>query len=448
MAELNQVSYWQAWQSAMRAKRIVEARRLFAQADRRFAALSRNQTDIFERDWRMAVEWYYNTFNVAAALKIISRAIELHLMSADDLLLHRETAPFVSELWNEFETSRTIMTKFMHNIPVSFPINELVRVISHPKLFLFDETRVIGVAKSWQCLVREVARQAARWRKSICIVHDELKVVSDASPASFTLSYHTTGATSQTLHFKEADLPEYFLLDEEGYAGWSSMARRTIDQLPLNEYRMDEVEDFFSKARNRIITSNYSMYAQPSHVSNPLPDRYVFVALQVATDTVQALAWVSMFEMVEMVWKRFASSGYAVVVKRHPLCRDVRVSSLLERLSNSGSIVLREDSIHRLTANAEAVISVNSSVGSEAAIHLKPIYCFGASEYGAIAHNIHNESQFFETTSPIRPAVSSETMKRFVFYYRNKWLIDISQSARLEAAIAEKVIQPALKLVR
>ena len=151
-----------------------------------------------------------------------------------------------------------------------------------------------------------------------------------------------------------------------------------------------------------------------------------------------------MLDMLDIVMRRFAGSEYRVVVKRHPLCRDTNVAATLAKLSADGSILLRNESIHSLIAGADAVIVVNSSVGSEAALHLKPIYTFGGAEYAPIAHNICNEAEFVAKTSPIRLPVSEDMLKRFVYFYRNDFLFNVNEFDRLQNAVRQRVIEPAL----
>ena len=258
-----------------------------------------------------------------------------------------------------------------------------------------------------------------------------------------TISYHTHGRTDRLLHFEKADMPEYYSFDSDGYSGWSSLAAKTVDDLPLQALVADEVDRFFESERRRFSASHHSKYAQSTVASaEPLPARYVFVALQISFDRVQVLARLPMLDMLDIVMRRFVGSEYRVVVKRHPLCRDTNVAATLAKLSADG--YLSHESIHSLIAEADAVIVVNSSVGSEAALHLMPIYTFGGAEYAPIAHNISNEAEFVAKTSPIRLPVSEDTLKRFVYFYRNDFLFNVNEFDRLQVAVRQRVIEPAL----
>ena len=148
--------------------------------------------------------------------------------------------------------------------------------------------------------------------------------------------------------------------------------------------------------------------------------------------------------MLKMVMARFAGTEVKVVVKPHPKSKDFVYLAKLIGMAEAGDIVLRLDSIHRLIARAQAVITVNSGVGSEAMLHGKPIYCCGAADYDAIAHKIENAAQFADLTTPIRPAVSADELTRFMAYYRKTYLVEWTAQGRMDEAIQERVIAPIL----
>ena len=149
--------------------------------------------------------------------------------------------------------------------------------------------------------------------------------------------------------------------------------------------------------------------------------------------------------MLKMVINRFKGTDVAVVVKPHPKMVQPDMIGWLIGEAEAGSIVLREDSIHTLAAGSEAVLTINSRVGSEVMIHRKPVYCFGGSDYDAIAHKITSAEQFRDLTTPIRPAVTDNDLLRFIAFYRTKYLVDRQEPGRLESALQERVIDPILR---
>ena len=59
----------------------------------------------------------------------------------------------------------------------------------------------------------------------------------------------------------------------------------------------------------------------------------------------------------------------------------------------TGEILISDASIHQLIEPALAVFTVNSGVGSEALLHLKPVYLFGRADYRHVCHEIHRYEQ-------------------------------------------------------
>jgi hypothetical protein len=440
--EFRNVPFWLNWRAAAIQGDRDEMRRIFLLAEDQSPTIF-DDDEVFRRLWRSFAQWSYNTYNIEMGASILSRALERGIADHPVRLLEREAGPFLAEFRAEIDTARTNFRSIALGENPLFPANELVRVASLPKIFNLGNESSISTEVGWLRLVGEVGRQAKAAGGAITFVQEGVDEFLD--PAPLTLSYHTHGQRSGRMHFKEADLPEYFSLDPGGYAGWSTLSLKSVDELPLGKFTKDEVETFFAAERRRVIEANHSKYAQKAALDQePLPPRYVFVAMQTRFDRVQQLARIPMLDMLDIVIRRFAGSEHRIVVKRHPRCTNNGVAETLARLAGDGSIVLRDDSIHSLIAGADAVITVNSGVGSEAAIHLKPVYIFGAAEYAPIVHNIESEADFAAKTDPIRPAVSEESIKRFVYFYRNEFLLNVDVPHLRERAVRRQIIEPAL----
>jgi hypothetical protein len=436
---------WLTWHAATIEGYLDDAKRVFERGERTSAVIFEDE-DEFKRHWHAAAQWYLNTFNVESGMRAISMAFERGLTTEADHPTRNEVADFVAEFAQELSAAQAMMRALTFNEPLGFPDDELVRIVSRPKIVNIGNFKNAETDIGWLRLVTEVARQVRAAGGAISFVHEAHKGLAEQrSYVPLALCYHTHGLTPGTLHFKEADLPRFYSVDEKGYSGWSSLAVQPVEELALEDLPADRVETFFEEMRQKTLAANYSKYEQSAiSASKSLPERFVFVALQIIGDRVQELARVPMLEMLNIVVRRFAGTEYKVVVKRHPLCRDRRVKTMLDELGASGQIILREDSIHDLIARSAAVITGNSGVGSETAIHLKPIYIFSEAEYGPIAHNVRDEADFIAKTDPIRLAVSADTIKRFVYFYRNRFLLDVNEPELLRTAIRERIVQPAL----
>lgn len=268
------------------------------------------------------------------------------------------------------------------------------------------------------------------------------------APALY-LSHHTIDSPAfaalrargtHVVHFKAADLPGRTSLDPLGFAGWSSLAEKSVGELDLGDVTRAEIDLHFDKAKAAAISGNVSKYAQTAQ-QEALPGRYVFIALQTIGDMVQRNAYVPMLDMLEMVMDRFEGSPYSVVVKRHPKCRSRRVAAALKAAAKRPHVQISQGSVHQLLSSASAVFTVNSGVGSEAIIHEKPLYCFGKADYAAVAHQIRSMNDLASATDPLQASCSDAERKQFLFYYRNNYQFRQKDELRprLSALIEEAV---------
>ena len=209
---------------------------------------------------------------------------------------------------------------------------------------------------------------------------------------------------------------------------------------------LPEATEVCKRLWQQIVAANVSKYIQNEINDEPesLPERFVFVALQVASDRTQDMARFTMDAMLDIVVTQFRGTDTAVVVKPHPKSYDLDHLGRLMALAEAGDIVLRFDGIHHLISRAQAVITINSGVGSETLLHRKPIYCFGAADYDVAAHRITSADQFAALTTPIRPALGDDDLTRFNAYYRTRYLVERDVPGRLDQAIQQRVIDPAL----
>lgn len=264
------------------------------------------------------------------------------------------------------------------------------------------------------------------------------------TPALY-LSHHTflsppfaqlRNAGCDVWHFKAADLPRRETLDPDGFAGWSSLARKRPGDLVLGDVTQDQIGAFFANARANA-SAQTSKYAQ-SNIAVDLPETYVFVALQTIGDMVQRKAYVPMLDMLEMVVERFAGTGTTVVIKRHPKCTSRKVATALDAAGARAGVMITNGSIHQIMAGAQAVFTVNSGVGAESIVHNVPLYCFGAADYAAVAHQIASREELVAATTPIRFACLPDQVQRFYYYYRNIYQVRVDDELpdRLTALIS------------
>jgi hypothetical protein len=255
-------------------------------------------------------------------------------------------------------------------------------------------------------------------------------------------SYHTISQQPSGLHFKETDRPSHFSFDRRGYSGWSEFSHRTLAELDLPRIDPVMAAAFFEQEQKSVIASNLSKYAQADLLhQDPLPESYVFVALQKIGDAVQALAYATPFEMLEEVIATCGKLGLAVVVKRHPMCKSPQISEYLRTHSAAGRIVVATGSIHNLIAKAQAVCVVNSGVGAEALLHEKPVYVFGRSDYMAACYVCKEPGDFAARFVPGKLSVSADELRRFWWILRNEYAVDLTDRPAARDWIKRRVRQ-------
>jgi hypothetical protein len=256
------------------------------------------------------------------------------------------------------------------------------------------------------------------------------------------LSYHTRGAPDRRhLRLKEGALSGYVTLDHCGYAGFASPAT-DFDQIrtAVAGVSRSALHENRSKLHAELVQTGESKYLQPA-TSAEIAGRYVFVALQVVTDEVAELAWMSSVELMNQVARLYSGTNTSVVVKRHPLCKSFSLQEAMQELERQGSIIVSKASIHSLISGAEAVFTVNSGVGLEALIHGRPVVASGLCDYAYAAACVRNAGELETAIASAEP--NSIRGLEFLYYYTRVHAFKASETRRLEERVDAWLDQPA-----
>jgi hypothetical protein len=250
--------------------------------------------------------------------------------------------------------------------------------------------------------------------------------LGNASPSGawhLSMSYHTIGNRSHWWHVKDAALPGYFSIDKTGYSGWSSLA--DLDELPDSAKVISdaEVEARWRQLQDQFVAARVSKYPQSEQSFLAPKGRFIFLPLQVTTDTVAQLAWISTFQLAQLLVKLAPNLGYELVIKRHPKCADPRIQSFITRHRGRPHIHFTDASIHEILPKAHAVVTVNSGVGLEALLHGKPVITTGKSEYGFVAHKARSAEELVQQLSKLDEAMDQARIKRFLAWYAGEYLV-------------------------
>ncbi len=204
-------------------------------------------------------------------------------------------------------------------------------------------------------------------------IFDLRKSGYDQSPF---IGYHTiTNSDQRALNFKESALPGYYLFDSGGYSGWATTPDLSSPTKALsNTITLTDLQEQFVKKR-------VTKYQQASN-SHPLPDDFVFIALQVPDDTVASLSYIDRETVIRTVAEYYSISNHPVLIKAHPKDTSLKTKNLLKKLSKTyKNLAITTAPIHDIIPASRLVIVANSGVGFEALLHQKPVVTTAKSDY-------------------------------------------------------------------
>ena len=229
------------------------------------------------------------------------------------------------------------------------------------------------------------------------------------------ISYHSfTTGLSKGAHFKESALPGFFSLDTNGFSGWAAWPTAAAAESASDA----EVEGFFARLQQEIVSARRSKYAQPGRGALP-EGPYVFLPLQVPDDAVARLARLTQKELVEAVTDRYHGSLMQIVIKPHPYDPSAATQTLLsEACARSSNVTISQANIHDLIAGAAYVITINSGVGVEALLQLKQVITAGASDYESVTHPVSCPKTLHSAITAIEAGdslVQDSAIKRYLY---------------------------------
>lgn len=197
-----------------------------------------------------------------------------------------------------------------------------------------------------------------------------------------TISYHSVGDGANVWRIKETPIVGWYSFDENGFSGWSSLARFP----ERHAEKIDAVDTETSRRRVRTLlsrlragnTSKYKQSDEPFDAGRP----FVYFPMQLMEDPVAQFCRVDPLEVLKHAAATADATGKLLVVKRHPQCTNELVGRTLDEVRASHrNVVVSTASIHRHLEQCEAVIVANSGVGLEALVYEKPVFTFAFSEY-------------------------------------------------------------------
>ena len=227
------------------------------------------------------------------------------------------------------------------------------------------------------------------------------------------------------------------LIDRRGYSGWAEIQRspalhrfRDVGLAEAQEYCRARREEDFGHLRDK--PESYEAFA-----------RYGVIPLQMPGDSVQLLSRFTFFEMIDASIAFLHARRMRAVIRRHPLCRDPEVSAYLKSIRRRRGVHVVEENTRQLILHSRAVLLCNSSVGWDAILAHKPLFCFGQAEYSRAAYMV-NDLPDLEEAPPLARLVSPRLADQFYFYYWQKYALTgrRATSSKLTRMVEETVGKP------
>lgn len=254
-----------------------------------------------------------------------------------------------------------------------------------------------------------------------------------------------------------------FVIDKSGWSAASSVYPVDIDSLPETEH------NFYDVYRQRLLTDNLgSKFNQPDHkncaqliAEGAIPMRrslfgfrearpYIFLPLQIPHD--QSIKYFSDFteqEVVEALVAWAKKHDVVVVMKPHPANRKIMES--FEALVDGCNIFWSEAHVYDLITHATGIYTLNSGVGFEALLHLKPVVTFGKVEYDCVSFRATPSmlDEAWEYCLKADVKILEGSYRRFVNWFLSDYAVDLSlpehAKIRLEQLASDIVAQVSSK---
>lgn len=249
------------------------------------------------------------------------------------------------------------------------------------------------------------------------------------------ISYHTIGSPNkQILRWKEGYLQGMVTFDTRGYSGWSSLCEKNISK-QLHKISEKKANNTFNFLAKKYIDNNISKYIQPSTEKFQFPNKFIFFPLQTINDTVMIHSYIKPIYLIKKIINILWKQNISLVIKQHPRCNNKELKELLIKYEKKNKIILYNGSIHDAISKAETVYTINSGVGFESLLHLKPVITFGKSDYMSMTKNINNLDTIKK--EPLYYLNKNEKLKikKFLHYYIGEKCLFLDDEKKLQRIV-------------
>jgi hypothetical protein len=250
-----------------------------------------------------------------------------------------------------------------------------------------------------------------------------------------------------------------FVFDECGWSAASSVYPVNLESLPETDHNC------FDTYRQRLLAGSLdSKFAQSSRktfakliVEGSIPVSrnrlglstkrpYIFFPLQIPHDeSIKYFSDFTEYEVVESLVAWAKKQNIALVMKPHPANRKSMIP--FEALIDDINVFWSEANVYDLIEHATGVYTLNSGVGFEALLHLKPVVTFGRVEYDCVTFHATPINLNLAWEYCLKADINSleKNYRRFINWFLNDYAIDLSRPeeclTRLEQLASDIVTQ-------
>jgi hypothetical protein len=241
------------------------------------------------------------------------------------------------------------------------------------------------------------------------------------------IQHHARQNYPNSIDFKPAYYNNLWYFDNNGYSGYSDLAELIPNPVPTDRV----VDNFYTKYIEPLAESTKYASKNLKPLETGLPTEFVLIATQVEKDTVMRLKYRTTVEMIDRVVTECKKIQMPVVIKQHPMAAGEReVNDRIRRLIQMGHKVYTSNAnICKLLDRAAGVAVVNSGVGFENLIRLKPTFTFGKSDYNQITQVLPQTLNF---------DVDKQQIKRYLYTWWQE-IIDISREDDAKSKMFERI---------
>lgn len=294
------------------------------------------------------------------------------------------------------------------------------------------------------------ARACYNWFRRHLADCDLVVLWNGALLPSATAAAAARGHGIATLFCENGYLPQTVVMDPCGVNALNALAGKPADFYRAVRPEADGLAALFAALPQPRALNARSGAKPPAPEDFALPEHYVFLPLQVHDDSQILLHSPRFSDMPAVV--DFCARGVAafnaahggnlkLVIKEHPSDYG-RIDYAKLRARHPDLAFTRTSDTRELIAKAQAVITVNSTVGIEALLYLKPVVTLGDAFYnvpGLVYPCGGDEGLETALTEILNRPVDRDLVEKFLYHLRYDYLVAIDRRNLAEADPAPAV---------